>query len=111
MELFHNVELYAGDEGIGARQGLHLDGSFTSDRAVVFAHAAPDAQIAQHMRAKNCQWLDQLSGNVNFFQGYGFFRQRAHFFAHTAKRVISPWKAAVGVDGRESNGCLLFYFF
>jgi hypothetical protein len=50
----HNAWLYACDKSIGALQGLHLDGSFSSDWAVEFTHAAPDAQVALNMRAEDC---------------------------------------------------------
>ena len=93
------------------RQGLHLDGRLTPDRAVVFANAAPDAQIAQDIGPEYRCGLACFCGYLDFFQNNGFFGQRAHFLANAAQRVISPWQAAVGVYGRQSDRCFLFCLF
>ena len=39
------------------RQGLYLDRRLTPDRAVVFANAAPDAQIAQDIGSEDHRGL------------------------------------------------------
>jgi hypothetical protein len=76
----------------------HANGRLARRRAFVFADAAADAALCDHVRALKRDGLSRVVSDVERVQLDSFGRERAHFLAHDARRVLGPRQTPVAVD-------------